>query len=266
MDVNNLIHENMGIILGIIRYITTHYDALKHKIIVIAHSHIRNVVKKLFAHIIFKKKSKNKDRFTINIHNNIMNDLVICYVNSLLEIHATHEPFLLPWYDPNNPIILFQSGKKSFNVKKIKKNISKFSLKRLNWHVNDDDFIVYSRKYHCFTPVWDVYIEYKILNMIKQYFNVDNIYGIVSFVKHEMNFDPCGKVKYVDVPVHIPIYIKNNGVEPDTNVNNCNNNNGGNNSNNIVTPDVQKLIIENNNYIKLLDLIGKKIQFLNDIK
>ena len=83
----NIIWEDKGILLGIMKYILKHNKNLIDKNIIIENKKFRTILKSLFNHYSFKKKIK-KNGFEINIRNNKDNGLIINNINNLDTIHS----------------------------------------------------------------------------------------------------------------------------------------------------------------------------------
>jgi len=124
-----LSNEPKGILLGIILYITTHLKKLDGYTIQINLSKYKDPLAKLFEHI--KWSDSNAD-FNICIQTQLLGDLNIRSIGLVDKLYA-NKVHLLPWSDPDNPIVMFGISKdKKQDVKKIKSKISKYYDTNMN--------------------------------------------------------------------------------------------------------------------------------------
>ena len=134
-------YENKGILLAIIFYITNKYNKLKNKNIKINFSKFQNILKILFSELRFSDKDNN---FNININTKEIVDLNIIYINLINKIKA-NQVYIVPWFDGDNPLIMFSKSDKEQDVKKIKEKIKEWdNCSRTQKHEkfnNYDEFI-----------------------------------------------------------------------------------------------------------------------------
>ena len=206
---NNLVWENKGIILGIIRYIVKHIDELVDKIIIIDNDIVRSVLKKLFDDLTFKKKSKKVNLFVINIKNNNVGGLIINNINNLKNING--KIMLLPWYDKDNAIVMFKYNEnKEYDIQKIKNKINKFTEnKRLNWYSGDNYYNINFIEQKCNFRIWDTYMEYSILKKYVKYYDEYDIMYVYDYITNMLTENRCQSksVIGVGVPIEVPTYV-----------------------------------------------------------
>jgi len=207
MNVNiNIIWENKGIALGIIMYLLNNFDKLVKKKIIIDNDKIRLVLKELFYDFKFKKISKEKNNeFKIIIKNNSdKGDLIINNLNNIDKIHATKVK-LLPWYDKDNPIILFRyKDDKAYNVDKLRDKIYKFSKKSRFRTYGKLNFI----EGICNLRLWDTFMEHRILEQYTDEYPED-IRKTYFFITTQLGGLYCAprKREIIQTPVPIPVKV-----------------------------------------------------------
>lgn len=215
---DNLIWENKGIILGLIRYILKYYDELIDKTIIINNDKIRHIIRKIFYDFTFKKKSRDNSQdneFVISIKSTPENHgLIINNINNLTEING--KIILLPWYDKDNPIIMFEYNKnKSYDVEKIKNKINKFTQnERMNWSYDNDNNYNYFITNHygciksnCNSGLWDTFIEFMTLRKYIKYYKEYNIDVVHNYITTKLSNNSCLKqtqVQQTYVQTYVP--------------------------------------------------------------
>jgi len=219
----NCVWEDKGIILGIIYYISKHEPSIDDTYI-IKNKKYRNILRKLFFNYKFKKHGEG---YVINIKNNVRNDLIINNINNLTEINAKYI-YLLPWFDNENPIIMYKFNKnKNINVDDLKKEIKEFS--RCDRGKKYTHSII--------NNIWDSYTEYTILqhyivsNKNNSFRNIEELYDFIStnlitsicyqnnmlipyFIEKQINypvpyFVPCKNKEFVKNDIIIKTDCKN---------------------------------------------------------
>ena len=143
MRTNNLpilSNEPKGILLGIIAFISTHLNNLKSHTIQINLSKYIIPLSKLFEDKNIKwihttsnlgPNSPSPD-FTICIQTQLLGDLNIRSLELIDKLY-TDKVELLPWSDPDNPILMFKTNsKKKQDVQKIKSKITNLDPSHLN--------------------------------------------------------------------------------------------------------------------------------------
>lgn len=180
--------EDKGIILGIIQFILMDYQKIMTYNIYLRDSKIRKLVSILFEELKFTKKRKESN-FIIRIRSNKKGDLIINNINNLNDTIYVKKYYLLPWYDNDNPLIMYNIGKKSQKKKQIKKKFKSITCKR-GIALNKQNYITAK----C-GDIWDTRIEYKILSQyceLKQ-LNIRNVYKLIN---KYLTKDMCGIKKY----------------------------------------------------------------------
>ena len=122
-DISN-ISENKGILLALLYFILKKYKHLINLKIKINLSKYQKILKLLFSDLKFS--SSEKDTFNININTKEQGDLNITYINFLEEIKA-NKIYIVPWFDGDNPLIMFMKSNKIQNINEINKKI-------VDWH------------------------------------------------------------------------------------------------------------------------------------
>lgn len=199
----NIIWEDKGIILGIILFILKNFNDMSKNKIIIDNDKIRSIIKELFSDLKIKKYGKG---FYINIKNNNRTDLVINNLNNLSEINST-KVRLLPRYDKDNPIIMFEYNKnKKYNMKKLQDKIAIFD-KTKRWLIYDKiNFIEQKLQ----LQNWDTFIEYQILKKYVKRYNKYNIGQIYIYICYKLKGYGCDETKIINIPVPQPIKIIDN--------------------------------------------------------
>ncbi len=204
----NIIWENKSIILGIIFHLTKNRSKLEDSRIIIDNDLFKNITKILFPDLLIKRKVKNQNEdqqiFHINIRNNKKKDLIINNINNLDTIH-NKKIRLLPWYDKDNPMIMFiHKNGKDFGITKKKSKLKEFSKYRRFLPHNSGNYVSMSCNN---VNIWDTYIEYKILNKYSKVYGVptDRAYNFISKVMKE---HICDKKDLMYIGVPIKEYIK----------------------------------------------------------
>lgn len=195
----NIIWEKKSIMLGIIFYLTKYHNNLKQDKIIIDNEMFRRIAKILFPDLRIKKKG---DGFNINIRNNVKNGLIINNINNLDKIE-NKKIRLLPWYDKDNPIIMFVHDKTESNIDKKKKDLKEFSKYRR-----------FVRRYlpnhvslYC-GDIWDSYTEYRILKRYSKKYSVA-IEPVFYFISKILREHICDKkeLRYVGIPIREQIIV-----------------------------------------------------------
>jgi hypothetical protein len=167
----NIIWIERGILYTIIYYIIKNYDKIKNKIIIIDNKIYRKILKKLFNNLIFKKYNENKEssnNFYFNVRKiNKQQDIIIDYLKNYEYINA-NKINLVPWYDMNDVLIVYEYDKKYIkNVDEYNKFIKMFSeCKRSNYN----------------NMIWDVYMELKILKLYSDFNKEINIVYVLNYI------------------------------------------------------------------------------------
>jgi len=143
--------ESKGILLAILSLFLSSKYKLKNTHIYINLSKYTNILKNLFPDYNFVK-SKLDSTFNIGIHTKELYDINIIYLDQLSYLTNKVKP--IPWFDSDNPIVMFKSNKSNF-----KKDISKIKNKIIDWS-NCDRSKIYDG-----IKTYDQYIEDKIISL-----------------------------------------------------------------------------------------------------
>ena len=176
----NIIWVDRGILLRIIYYILLLYDKLTKLKIIIDNSKYIDFLKTIFPKLKFYKYTKHTKRnFYFNIRKIIKKqDIIIDYLSNYDEYISTLKLRLIPWYDMNDPLIIYHYNKEyKMYINNYAKLVTEFSS------CNRANFGGY---------IWDLVIENKILNNyinfdidIDVYFNKKTIVKLInSFFKN----------------------------------------------------------------------------------
>ncbi len=189
----NIVWIERGIILTLIYYIIKYYDKLQTNIIIVDNELYCNFLRTLFPKLSFKMYKEHEDiNFYFNIRKIIrQQDIIIDYISNYNNIINTSKISLIPWYDMNDPLIVYKyNSKKKLNINKYKDFIKKFSnCKRGNYN----------------SMMWDSIIEN---NIIKKYiiFSKNNynqfIQFLNNFIKSNYTNTIIEKPKIIYVPVN----------------------------------------------------------------
>jgi len=137
-----LSNESKGVLLGIILFISKHLTKLSGLVVQINLSQYIKPLTKLFKNINWigpGNQTNSKPDFTISIGSQKLGDLNISPIDSIGQHVFTKKIYLLPYYSPDNPLILWKnssdSKSKTQDLKKIKSQIINFSLKSRQWDI-----------------------------------------------------------------------------------------------------------------------------------
>lgn len=195
----NIIWENKGIILGIISYLIENHKQLKDNKIIIKNTKFNNVISNLFPNM---KIMDNGSGFKINIKNQKNSGLIINNLQNLSIINA-EKITILPWFDKDNPIIMYLYTKKEIYDKNfLKTEINIFNEKERFIPRQQIDF-QYTEfiQQHCGLNIWDTYTEYDILLSYIQYYP-NNIFKINQYIDNEIGGLYCNKPSFIMVPIN----------------------------------------------------------------
>jgi len=142
--------------------------------------------------------------FKIIIKSDEDGHLIINNLNNLKVINAK-KVRLLPWYDKDNPIVMFRYNKnKKYNINKLRDNLDNFS--------EHERFLIHNygnivEQYYNLRN-WDTNMEYNILARYIQYHNYD-IMAVHHFLTYHLGGIKRDIVNYIPykVPVKIPTYV-----------------------------------------------------------
>ena len=130
----NIINSEKSIIIGIIYYILKNIKKIQNTNIFIKNNTIRLIIQKLFPDLnivdTFIKSSYCIHIRTNNLFSNCSN-IYIDYLKNYNKYICSNKVKLLPWFDSDDPIVLYEYNKKyKFNISKITKKISNITLNR----------------------------------------------------------------------------------------------------------------------------------------
>jgi len=188
----NIVWIERGIIITIIYYILKKYILLLNRTIIIDNIRYCKFFKILFPKLNFEIfKKHNNDNFYFNIRKVIRyQDIIIDYLANYTKIINTKKISLLPWYDMNDPIIIYQVHPKyKIKIKKYKYFIINFNkCKRGNYR----------------NKTWDYFIELRVL---KKYLKFNKKISFFNFFNILNTFL---KSTYTDTVLKPRIYYINN--------------------------------------------------------
>jgi len=200
----NKIFEDKSIILGLIDYITVKYDILQSKYIYINLERFKNIIVDLFPKLNFVKTEKTSD-FKIFIKSLETGDVNINNIN-LIKKFDPKNIYCLPWFDYENPIIMYTSfptSSNKFDKNKVLNKFKSFSFNNRGKYSPKDIESSYNDS-------WDIYIEDIILsnyiNKFKSWSYEDLSKFINNMFTNTVYIDKIIKKK-INVPVPTPYYI-----------------------------------------------------------
>jgi hypothetical protein len=194
------IWEDKGIIIGIFAYITHNHNELINNTIIINNNIYGSIIKMFFKELKFKKKIKShyKNPFFINIKSNTLphRDLYINNLNNFIQIN-NKKVRVLPWYDIDNPIIMFYHKNNGRYIDKDKLNED---ILYFNNFIRYEEYGVPGKtKTNCVIDCWDTYYEMKILNkFVKLYPEYDAKY-VNNMINEILLYPSCKDNKTVVV-------------------------------------------------------------------
>ena len=174
LKIDNFIWLDRGIKLTIIYMLYSRYKYIKYKNIIINNKNFRNFAKLMFPELsILKYDKKISDPFYFNIRHIIKKqDIIIDYIKNYDNSIFTKKISLVPWYDINDPLIVYKYNKKyNININKYKDFINIFSKSRKENYNNNIS--------------WDRYTENIILNLYNNKYNTNIIIKFNSYVLND---------------------------------------------------------------------------------
>lgn len=126
----NIVWIERGIILSIIEYILENYYKLMGKKIIIDDKRYRYILRPIFPKLVFSAYINDEPKnFYINIRKIIKNqDIVIDYLNNYNNFILGDNVKLVPYYDYNDMLIMYEVSKKKRDINFLKNNFINFSL------------------------------------------------------------------------------------------------------------------------------------------
>ena len=168
----NIIWVDRGILLSIISFIIDNYTKLLDKTIIINNKIYRKFLRIIFSQLEIKKfKKDTKNNFYFNIRQIIKDqDVVIDYLQNYNDMIYTDKINLVPWYDMNDPIVLYEKNKsgKTHDINKYKEYIKSFSLCRRGNYNNSSWDLAMERS---------VFIKYNKFNYKVSVISVFNLFN-----------------------------------------------------------------------------------------
>ena len=195
------ISENKGILLGLLYFILKNYNNLINNKININLTKFKKILKILFPDLNFLDKfTETNNSFNININTKEIVDLNITYINFLEEIKA-NKVYIVPWFDGDNPLIMFEKSNKEQNIDKIKNKIS------------DWDNCSRTQQYNKFNN-YDEFIENNILNKYIEFNNKWSYDDLTKFINTSLSNQIIinkiiEKKKNIPIPYFVPIPVNN---------------------------------------------------------
>jgi len=239
----NMVWVDRGILLSIISFIIDNYTKLLDKIIIINNKIYRQFLRIIFNQLIFSKyKSDNKKNFYFNIRQIIKNkDVIIDYLHNYNKHIYTNKINLIPWYDMNDPIILYEKTHNKLDIDKYNIYIKNFSsCKRGNYNGTTWDLLI--ERY--------IFIKY---NKFNYKFSINYTFNLLNkFIMN--NYTDTTNTNTLYIPINNPINNSINNPINNTNEVPLQNNNVSNNETN---KKVTELIdILSNNINKIYNIIN----------
>lgn len=195
----DIIWENRGIALGIMSYLLKRHETMKDRRIVIGNDKMRRAMRVLFGDLSFAKFGRG---FKVNIKNDRRAGLVINNLNNLSRINASRA-VVLPWYDPDNPMVMFRHRKnKRYDIDALRNSARRFSQRERFANYGPPNY--FEQKYSL--PIWDGRAEYAILSEYASRYsaNLDLVY---QFMDREFGGPRSGRTEYRAVPVPQPVPV-----------------------------------------------------------
>jgi hypothetical protein len=191
-DISN-ISENKGILLALLYFILKKYKHLINLKININLSKYQKILKLLFSDLKFSSSTAD---FNININTKEIGNLNIKYINLLEEINAK-KIYIVPWFDGDNPLIMFMKSNNKQDIHKINKKI-------VDWHNCSR-----TQPHNKFNN-YDEFIENNILNKYIKFNNKWSYDDLITYINTSLsNQIIINKTieKKIQVPVPTPYLV-----------------------------------------------------------
>jgi hypothetical protein len=198
----NIVWTDRGILLGIMYYIIRLYSKLIKKIIIIDNKRYRKFLRIIFPNLRFKKSSRHFDNyFYFNIRTIIKKqDIIIDYLSNYDDTINTEKINLIPWFDMNDPLIIYlYDDKESLDADSYKKFIKDFVKCRRG---------SYNGYY------WDTYMERHILNKYKEFVSHENITWVFNKMNEFLASEYTDTVNYYAKVFYQPVTVSQPSYEP----------------------------------------------------
>ena len=188
---HNLEWEDKNIILSLFLYLTLNYRELKDKVIIINHQFFMSIAKEFFFKLTFKHNDKNKYKNKVHIYIKEISKKSGLYINNIHNFESiyNYKISLIPWYDIQNPLIMFykEEGKQVMDKDDVYKSIIKF-----NKHLRYKNYnVVGLNKYRCPVKVWDSYYEIEIMKKFCLLYGLKNPVYINNYINRLVGCRLC---------------------------------------------------------------------------
>lgn len=203
---HNLEWEDKNIILSLFLYLTLNYKELKDKVIIINHQFFMSIAKEFFFKLTFKYNDKDKYINKIHIYIKEINKNNGLYINNIHNFESiyNYKISLIPWYDIQNPLIMFykKEGKQIMDKDDVYKSIIKFNkhLRYKNYNVSGFN------KYRCPVNVWDSYYEIEIMKKFCLLYGLKNPFYINNYINRIVGCRICKDRSMIPKTINKPVY------------------------------------------------------------
>jgi hypothetical protein len=158
----------------------------------------------LFDDIMFYKIGESG--FKINIKNSERDGLVINNMNNLTGVQ-TGKVYLLPWYDKDNPIVMYYHRPgENYDLNGFAKDVAEFSKCKRSMSYIKQNYVV-----GCYgVNTWDTDVEYRVLNLYVSRVKKFDIGALYKLISDYLAADTCyTKVdrQYFGLPVERQVYV-----------------------------------------------------------
>ena len=195
----NIVWVDRGILLSIIAHIVRHHSKLIKKTIIINNKRYRKFLRVLFPELKFKEYVNDSDNnFYFNIRTIIKKqDVFIDYLSNYEKNIPTANVRLIPWFDMNDPLIIYK-----YNDKK--------NVDCIEYKLFIKDFVSCTRaNYNGF--IWDAYMETRILKKYTKFSGDINIISLLTYLNNYLSSEYTDTVNTITNTVLYPqIYYQPN--------------------------------------------------------
>ena len=190
----NIVWIERGIILNLMEYIVNNFKHLASKQIIIEDLRYRRLLRSIFPSIKFSKFTKHKKKnFYFNIRKIIRNqDIVIDYINNYSDYIYGKDIQLVPYYDNNDMIIMYQVSKDRNGAQYYKNLFYNFSA---------------CQRGNYYNQIWDYFREKIILVNLQNRLGI-NFQYIVNLIDN--TFKKYNNPQYVNMYYEINNKTKKN--------------------------------------------------------
>lgn len=203
---HNLEWEDKNIILSLFLYLTLNYSIIKEKVIIINHQFYMSIAKEFFFKLTFKHKDKDKYQNKVRIYIKEISQNSGLYINNIHNFESiyNYKISLIPWYDIQNPLIMFykEEGEQIMDKDSVYKSIIKF-----NKHLRYKNYnVVGLNKYRCSVNVWDTYYEIEIMKKFCLLYGMKNPFYINDYINRIVGCRLCKDKTMVPKIINRPVY------------------------------------------------------------